>query len=351
MLALGVPLLLLLALVLWLLIVLATQLYRYTIVPTDTPATYLRLQLHRPTLLQRVYRELAATLLVAATCCVARTLRTRVFLLHRDTMRACWFKREGRPLLTIANHTSPAEIGAMAQLVRPLWYRQQPFTVANMRVVYSSWMTRHVSMLLRLLPVDSKQMPDGVKGFRPDEAMRRSELSKLCVISDGLFSHGQWLHISPEGRIWQSHEQEEGCYVTLGGRRSAAGENVAPFQLGAALLLCTATVTPLVHVFTYSGFDEVLRYEPPHQRQTTRQRKGLAALVNFGGELLDLAGEIAAFKENHGAFDPLALTPAQTAFLHALSDKMRNKMVALKREGDAELRRLVEADGQGGDPL
>ena len=38
---------------------------QYTIVPTDTPATYLRLQLHRPTLLQRVYRELAATLLVA----------------------------------------------------------------------------------------------------------------------------------------------------------------------------------------------------------------------------------------------------------------------------------------------
>ena len=49
--------------------------------------------------------------------------------------------------------------------------------------------------------------------------------------------------------------------------------------------------------------------------------------------------------------DPLALAPAQTAFLHALSDKMRNKMVALKREGDAELRRLVEADGRGGDPL
>ena len=30
----------------------------------------------------------------------------------------------------------------------------------------------------------------------------------------------------------------------------------ASVQLGAALLLCVATVTPLVHVFTYSGFDE-----------------------------------------------------------------------------------------------
>ena len=30
---------------------------------------------------------------------------------------------------------------------------------------------------------------------------------------------------------------------------------------------------------------------------------------------------------------------------------MRGKMVALKREGDAELRRLVEDDGRGGDPL
>ena len=85
---------------------------------------------------------------VAAVCCIARASRTRVclqhpnpnsgplalalalplalphnkvFLLHRDTMRTCWFKREGRPLLTIANHTSPAELGAMAQLVRPLW--------------------------------------------------------------------------------------------------------------------------------------------------------------------------------------------------------------------------------------
>jgi Spy/CpxP family protein refolding chaperone len=56
-------------------------------------------------------------------------------------------------------------------------------------------------------------------------------------------------------------------------------------------------------------------------------------------------------QETHGAFDPHALTPAQTAFLHALSNTMRGKMVALKREGDAELRRLVEADGRGGDPL
>ena len=53
----------------------------------------------------------------------------------------------------------------------------------------------------------------------------------------------------------------------------------------------------------------------------------------------------------HGAFDPHALTPAQTAFLHQLSSTMRRRMVALKREGDAELRRLVEADGRGGDPL
>ena len=27
-------------------------------------------------------------------------------------------------------------------------------------------------MMLRLLPVDSKQMPDGVEGFVPDEAVR-----------------------------------------------------------------------------------------------------------------------------------------------------------------------------------
>ena len=53
----------------------------------------------------------------------------------------------------------------------------------------------------------------------------------------------------------------------------------------------------------------------------------------------------------HGAFDPHALTPAQTAFLHHLSSTMRRRMVALKQEGDAELRRLVEADGRGGDPL
>ena len=83
------PLLLLLALVLWLLLAVSSQLYRvrrplplaachrrsrlhpppplaqYTIVPTDTPATYLRLQLFGPTLLQRVYRELARTLIVA----------------------------------------------------------------------------------------------------------------------------------------------------------------------------------------------------------------------------------------------------------------------------------------------
>ena len=32
-------------------------------------------------------------------------------------------------------------------------------------------LSRHVSMLLRLLPVDSKQMPDGVEGFVPDEAV------------------------------------------------------------------------------------------------------------------------------------------------------------------------------------
>ena len=32
-------------------------------------------------------------------------------------------------------------------------------------------LSRHVSMLLRLLPVDSKQMPDGVDGFVPDEAV------------------------------------------------------------------------------------------------------------------------------------------------------------------------------------
>ena len=41
---------------------------------------------------------------------------------------------------------------------------------------------------------------------------------------------------------------------------------------------------------------KVLRYEPPHQRQTTLQRKGQPALVNFGDELIDLAEEIAAFK-------------------------------------------------------
>ena len=37
---------------------------QYTIVPTDSAATYLRLQLFSPSLVQRVYRELAATLIV-----------------------------------------------------------------------------------------------------------------------------------------------------------------------------------------------------------------------------------------------------------------------------------------------
>ena len=37
---------------------------QYTIVPTDSAATYLRLQLVSPSLVQRVYRELSATLIV-----------------------------------------------------------------------------------------------------------------------------------------------------------------------------------------------------------------------------------------------------------------------------------------------
>ena len=28
--------------------------------------------------------------------------------------------------------------------------------------------------------------------------MRRTELTKLCAITDGLFRNGQWLHIYPE---------------------------------------------------------------------------------------------------------------------------------------------------------
>ena len=69
---------------------------QYTIVPTDTPATYLRLQLHRPTLLQRVYRELAATLIVAG--CVEtkagvagqRGLRRRIGPTEAGTACVLW---------------------------------------------------------------------------------------------------------------------------------------------------------------------------------------------------------------------------------------------------------------------
>ena len=62
---------------------------------------------------------------------------------------------------------------------------------------YSLLTTHYSPLTTHHSPLTTHHSPLTTRSPHPTQ-MRRTELSKLCTIADGLFLNGQWLHIYPE---------------------------------------------------------------------------------------------------------------------------------------------------------
>ena len=140
------------------------------------------------------------------------------------------------PLLTVSNHTSALDDPGLIGSLVPLKYAFRPevarWNICSEEICFKKKIYQSFFGSGKTLPI---QRGGGITQY----AFKR--------FADKL-RPGNWVHIFPEGRIWQTADGFDG----------RIGGNHRYMRWGVAKMICTAAVTPIVLPFYHAGMEEII---------------------------------------------------------------------------------------------
>ena len=154
--------------------------------------------------------------------------------------RAVTSREAGRPLVTVSNHASTLDDPCVLSAMLPWRFFATEASHGHVRWTLCANDICHQNRLLSDFFLAGKTLPI-VRGGGQDQAI-------MQLMRDRLRSHGDWLHLFPEGRVRQDGQMNK-------------------LKSGLAHLLCgIADADPIVLPFHHRGMEKVLRVKTtlPH---------------------------------------------------------------------------------------
>merc|ERR1712130_71690 len=104
-------------------------------------------------------------------------------------------------------------------------------------------------------------------------------------------NNGKWVHIFPEGRIWQknAHSVNMGYSSPSGQRRATCGRNLGPLKWGVGKIIAETKVPLIVLPFFHTGMDEAM--------PLTAESKCAYLLPSAGNNIHVIVGEPMQFDD------------------------------------------------------
>ena len=154
--------------------------------------------------------------------------------------RAVTSREAGRPLVTVSNHASTLDDPCVLSAMLPWRFFASEASHGQVRWTLCANDICHQNRLLSDFFLSGKTLPI-VRGGGQDQAI-------MQLMRERLRTHGDWLHLFPEGRVRQDGEMNK-------------------LKSGLAHLLCgIADANPVVLPFHHCGMEKVLRVKTtvPH---------------------------------------------------------------------------------------
>lgn len=199
-------------------------------------------------------------------------LRVEADSAYENFITAVCRRDRGRGLLTVSNHCSvlddPFLLGAIVPMPLALDARRQRWSVCSQEVCFSrGWFLSAFFGAGKTLPIK--------RGGGIDQAA-------LGVLADQL-ARGDWVHIFPEGHVYQGVELGVGIGSHDNARDADACRRFGRLKRGAAKLIAHAPAPLVVVPFVHTGMDRLMPYNSQTGRcESKLWRRNQRVHVKFG---------------------------------------------------------------------
>lgn len=271
---------------------------------------------------------------VGQACAVAPTMAALKGLLFGlnttemidfDKFEEQFYKRGDRALITVANHTSILDDPGVISAILPWSVVWKPSTmrwsICSEELCFFNPFVGAFMGAGRVLPIK--------RGG--------SIYQKVLVDYQKAVERGEWMHIFPEGRVWQEggtpFRDKQGRWCSESGRCGDPYSKLGPMKWGIAKVIANAEVPPAVLPFYHLGMEEVMPQQHSNDIIHSMPAMGKHITVQFGDtvEFEDL------IEEYHKA----------AKFRASQRAKVRSAAQQLGRKGEGK---AVEEEAKGAFP-
>ena len=178
------------------------------------------------------------------------------FQIHgKENLEKYVYNRGDTPIITAANHSSYLDFLILplishANIFNTLNLINSPWTATTFHVLYGNLRTliAHGQIIPTISNNVVNELNDKIKPWSSFELMKY------------VLQHKRWLHLFPEGRIYQEFRRnEQGSYVSSSGLTSKPHDVCGPFQWGIAKLVCAYPDTKVL-CFGHAGLENIMTY-------------------------------------------------------------------------------------------
>eukprot|EP01138_Halocafeteria_seosinensis_P006694 gb/GECG01006843.1/.p1 GENE.gb/GECG01006843.1/~~gb/GECG01006843.1/.p1 ORF type:complete len:472 (+),score=40.12 gb/GECG01006843.1/:1-1416(+) len=194
--------------------------------------------------------------------------------------------RNGQPLLTVSNHTSVLDDPGAISLVVPTSVRWQP---SKMR-----WSVCSEEYCFPTPAMSSFFSCGNGIPIQRGASIYQLGMAKLAHKLD----EGCWVHLFPEGRIWQEtgHPPRDsmGRWCSPSARCGKPNTKVGPMKWGVGKLIANSDVTPVVVPFFHLGMDELApqnKQNNIYKGQSLRDPSGVPGSIFKGSKVIIKIGD------------------------------------------------------------
>lgn len=182
--------------------------------------------------------------------------------------------RGGRGLVTVCNHHSTFDDPGLVSLIIPFRVRAQSqkmrVGVCSEELCFANPLTGTFIGLGNGLPIQ-----------------RGGSIHQKAIADLGKrLAKGGWVHIFPEGRVWQEGgsplRDAEGKWCSPSGRCTPPYKKVGPFKWGVGKVIANSETLPVVVPFYHSGMDKVMPQDSNNQLLSTMPSVGKKITVQIG---------------------------------------------------------------------
>lgn len=234
------------------------------------------------------------------------SLLSRAFLTHLNDVvvydqhklhEALLHRPRGMPLLTVANHASTLDDPGLVSVLVPtsvlMDHNAMRWGLCSQELCFPSAALAAFFGAGKVLPI------------RRGETVEQPELQ----VFGRRFRHGDWLHIFPEGRVWQEvgspPRDAHARQVSSEGRNGKPYSKLGPLKWGVGRLVLEASPRPLILPFFHMGMEAVMPQDENNDLISMVPTRGnrVHVLVGDPVDVADIAREYDEYLATHRSMD------------------------------------------------